>query len=236
MKTHGSRKPVIIEASLNGNTPRDSNPNVPYSDDEIVADAIACNITLLDEEGLFAATDYLYRNDAADSRYYVETCRALNIGLSISIFEPGFLKFVLAYLRAGKLPAGSMIKFYFAADHLPFGLPPTDKSLDAYLAMLEGFDVPWSVSAFGADCTACGLTEAALVRGGHIQVGLEPYGGPRTPTNVELVREVVALAERHDRPIATPEVAAEMLGLPVFPVPFGAATLGAGSQGSPSPA
>jgi len=296
-------KPLIIEASLNGATSKDTNPHVPYSDDEIVADAVACmeagaalihnhtdepiiggsgqldteryarpwrrllelrpdailtpimpvgqegvsvetryqhvvamaregllaqglcdpgsfNVSLLDEEGLFAATDYLYRNDTADSRYYVETCRDLNIGLSISIFEPGFLKFILAYLRADKLPRGSLIKLYFAADHLPFGLPPTEASLDAYLGMLGDWDTPWSVSAFGDDCTACGLTEAAIKRGGHVQVGLEPYSGPRTPSNVELVEEVIAIAERYERPIASPETAARILDLPTFPVSF----------------
>jgi 3-keto-5-aminohexanoate cleavage enzyme len=297
--------PLIIEASLNGSASKALNPAVPYSDEEIVADAIACmeagaalihnhteepiiggsgkldseryarpwrallrqrpdailtptmpvgqegvpvetryqhvvamaregllaqglcdpgsfNVTLLDEEGLFAPSDYLYRNDAADSRYYVDTCRELNIGLSISIFEPGFLKFILAYLREDKLPPGSMIKLYFAADHLPFGLPPTAASLDAYLGMLQGFDVPWLVSSFGDDCVGCGLAEEAIKRGGHVQVGLEPYSGDRTPTNVELVQEVVDIAQRYDRPIATPAMAADLLGLPSFPVPFAA--------------
>ena len=181
--------PLIIEASLNGATSKAANPNVPYTDEEIVSDALACmesgaalihnhtdepifggtgeldyeryarpwrlllgkrpdsiltptmpvgqegvavevryshvermaeegllaqglcdpgtfNLSFLDEDGLFAPTQMLYRNDMHDSRYYVETCRRLNIGLSISIFEPGFLKFILAYYRAGKLPPG----------------------------------------------------------------------------------------------------------------------------------
>jgi 3-keto-5-aminohexanoate cleavage enzyme len=34
--------PLIIEASLNGSANKDLNPNVPYSDDEIVNDAMAC--------------------------------------------------------------------------------------------------------------------------------------------------------------------------------------------------
>lgn len=296
-------RPVIIEASLNGAASKELNPAVPYSDKEIVADAVACmdagaalihnhtdepifggsgeldteryarpwrallkqrpdailtptmpvgqegvpvetrykhvvdmaregilaqglcdpgsfNISLLDEDGLFAPTTYVYKNDTQDSRYYVETCRELNIGLSISIFEPGFLKFILAYLRAGRLPAGSMIKLYFAADHLPFGLPPTAASLDAYLGMLGEWDTPWSVSSFGDDCVGCGLAEAAIQRGGHVQVGLEPYSGDRKPTNVQLVTEVVELAARYERPPATPAQAAQMLGLPSFPVAF----------------
>ena len=300
-----SAQPLIIEASLNGSASKALNPRVPYSDDEIVADAIACmdagaalihnhtdepiiggsgeldaeryarpwrrllkarpdailtptmpvgqegvpvetryahivamaeegllaqglcdpgtfNVSLLDEEGLFAPSNYLYRNDTHDSRYYVETCRRLNIGLSISIFEPGFLKFILAYHRAGKLPPGSMVKLYFASDDLPFGLPPTAASLEAYLGMLGDWDVPWLVSSFGADCVGCGLAEDAIRRGGHVQVGLEPYAGDRKPSNVELVKEVVEIANHYERPIATPADAAKILGLPTFPVPFAA--------------
>ncbi len=295
--------PLIIEASLNGATNKLLNPHVPYSDEEIITDAVACmeagaalihnhtdepiiggsgeldveryaapwrkllairpdailtptmpvgqegvgvetryrhveemakqgllaqglcdpgtfNISILDEEGLFADSTYLYRNDTHDSRYYVETCRRLNIGLSISIFEPSFLKFTLAYYRAGKLPAGSMLKFYFGSDDLPFGLPPTAASLDAYLGMLGDCDLPWLVSSFGDDCVGCGIAEEAIKRGGHVQVGLEPFKGDRTPTNVELVEEVVEIAERYNRPIATPAQAAKILQLPTYPVPF----------------
>ena len=32
----------------------------------------------------------------------------------ISIFEPGFLRVVLAYYNAGALPAGTLVKFYFS--------------------------------------------------------------------------------------------------------------------------
>jgi uncharacterized protein (DUF849 family) len=295
--------PLIIEASLNGSASKRHNPLVPYSDEEIVADAIACmeagaalihnhtdepiigghgvldferyarpwrsllalrpdailtptmpvgqegvpvesryrhielmaeegllaqglcdpgtfNLSLLDEEGLFAASTYLYRNDMRDSRYYVETCRRLGIGLSISIFEPGFLKFILAYHRAGKLPPGGMLKFYFASDALPFGLPPSAASLDAYLDMLGDCDLPWLVSSFGDDCVACGIAAEAIKRGGHVQVGLEPYAGERKPGNVELVREVAALAAHYGRSIATPGQAAELLKLPSYPVSY----------------
>ncbi|MEM1402613.1 MAG: 3-keto-5-aminohexanoate cleavage protein [Pseudomonadota bacterium] len=299
-----SNHPLIIEASLNGSTSKDKNPNVPYSDEEIVADAIACmeagaalvhnhtdepimggagtldteryarpwrellkhrpdailtptmpfaqdgitieerfqhvtdmaeegllaqglcdpgtfNVSLIGEDGLFAPTNLIYRNDMADSHYYVDKCRALNIGMSISIFEPGFLKFVMAYVRVNQLPAGSMVKLYFGTEDVPFGLPPTVASLEAYLGMLGDSDVPWLVSSFGDDCVGCGLAAAAIERGGHVQVGLEPFAGDRTPTNVELVKEVVDLAAEYGRPVASPEEAAKILALPTYPAPFG---------------
>ena len=129
---------------------------------------------------------------------------------------------MLAYHREGKLPPGGMLKFYFASDDLPFGMPPSAASLDAYLGMLGDCDLPWLVSSFGDDCVGCGIAEEAIVRGGHVQVGLEPYAGHRQPTNVELVEEVVALAKKLGRPIASPAQAAEILELPTYPVPFAA--------------
>lgn len=295
--------PLIIEASLNGAASKEKNPAVPYSDEDIIADAVACmeagaalihnhtqepifggsgkldvetyarpwrklltlrpdailtptmpvgqegvpvetryhhieqmamegllaqglcdpgsfNLSVLDEDGLFADTTLLYRNDMHDSRYYVEACRRLNIGLSISIFEPGFLKFILAYYRAGKLPPGGIVKLYFASEDLPFGLPPTAASLEAYLGMLGDCDLPWLVSSFGDDCVGCGIAEEAIKRGGHVQVGLEPYAGDRCPTNVELVEEVAAIAKHYKRPLATPAQAADIMRLPTYPAPF----------------
>ena len=125
------------------------------------------------------------------------------------------------FRQSGTLPPGSMIKLYFASEDLPFGLLPTKSSLDAYLDMIGDWDIPWSVSAFGDDCVACGLASEAIGRGGHVQVGLEPYGGDRKPSNVELVEEVVALATELGRDVATPEQAAAILGLPSFPVSYG---------------
>lgn len=253
---------LIIEVSLNGSVKPEQNPNVPYEDDDIVGQAVACmeagaalvhnhtrdpvfggtgvmdaesyarpwrkllklrpdailtptmpgkegvpveerfaHIEAMAQEGLIAQglcdpgsfsvsvpgadgaylpTQLVYRNDAHDSHYYVEACRRLKLGMSISIFEPGFVKFIMSLHRAGKLPPGGIMKFYFGADSMSFGLPPTAKALDAYLEMIEGSDLPWSVSAFGDDCVGCGLAEEAIKRGGHVQVGIEPYGGPRT--------------------------------------------------------
>jgi uncharacterized protein (DUF849 family) len=301
--------PLIIEASLNGSAKKSQNPSVPYADDEIVEQAVACmeagaalihnhtkepiiggsgqldaelyagawrkllairpdailtptmpvgqegvsvetryshvvklaeegiiaqglcdpgtfNLAMLDEDGLFSDSTYLYKNDMHDSRYYVETCRRLNIGLSISVFEPGFIRYIMAYVRAGKMPPGGLVKFYFSAPSMPCGLLPTATALDAYLELIEGSDLPWLVSSFGDDCVGCGLAEEAIKRGGHVQVGLEPFTesgvtGARVPTNVELVREVVELAGKYDRPIATPAQAAQILNLPTYPVAYG---------------
>jgi uncharacterized protein (DUF849 family) len=169
-----------------------------------LVDPGSVNFGGIDDDGLPSRVDVVYQNTYRDVRYMFETCERFGLGTSISIFEPGFLRVVMAYHRAGRLPP-SMVKFYFGAASrgVGFGLPPTEISLDAYLAMMGAAEIPWLVSAIGGDVIGCGIAEAAMRRGGHVQVGLEPYGGAGTPTNVELVRQAVELAERVGRPVST---------------------------------
>lgn len=147
-----------------------------------------------------------------------EICHQTGLGPSLAIYEPGFLRTTLAWWRAGRLPAGTMIKLYFSTESgylgAPFGLPPTECALDAYLEILDGCDIPWAVSVVGGDLCASPMARLALERGGHLHLGLEFYRGDRTPTNVELVTEAVRLCEEFGRAVATPEEAARILGLP----------------------
>ena len=140
------------------------------------------------------------------------------LGPSFAIYEPGFLRTVLAFHRKGRVPPGAMLKFYFSTEHglfgAPFGLPPTLQALDMYLDILGDCPMPWAVSVVGGDAGRSEVAAAALERGGHLHVGLEFFHGERQPSNVELVLEAVALCEKHGRPVATPAQAAGILGLP----------------------
>jgi uncharacterized protein (DUF849 family) len=161
---------------------------------------------------------FVYANSFDAIAHQFALCREHGLGPSIAIYEPGFLRVVLAYLEAGTLPAGCFVKLYLGADRglagAPFGLPPTPRALDAYLELLEGTGLVWAVSAVGADLTALDVCRAALDAGGHLHVGLEFYGGDRQPTNVELVDAAVKAAADAGRPIATSDDAAAILGLP----------------------
>jgi uncharacterized protein (DUF849 family) len=171
----------------------------------------------VDRDGLPAPIDLVYQNTFADVRYMADACRARELAVHVSIFEPGFLRVALAYHAAGRLPPAK-IQLYFGGPALPFGLPPTRPSLDAYLAMLEASalpeltTLPWMVGVLGGDVSTT-LAELAIARGGHVRVGLEDYAGPRQPRNEELVEEIVAMAQRAGRPIATSAQAAAMLGV-----------------------
>jgi 3-keto-5-aminohexanoate cleavage enzyme len=158
-----------------------------------------------------------------DVRVAFALCERLRLGPSLGIYEPGALRTVLAWRRAGKLPRGSLVKLYFGGEYglfatqpgVSFGLPPTERALDAYLEMLEGSGLPWSVSVWGGDLMATPIARRALERGGHLHVGIEEFFSPeREPTNLELAREAAALAGAVGRPLASPAEAAKILDLP----------------------
>jgi uncharacterized protein (DUF849 family) len=287
-KTPGMGEPLFIDAAINGVVRKHDNPNVPRSEDEIVADAIACfgagasvvhphepdgaasnvdvdayaavfarvidavpgaqlyptvgstgtwderwghipalarrgltrigpidagstNLGVLLPDGRPAPSDTVYDNSYAYIAHLVDRCVQHDLAPTFAIFEPTFLHTVVAYWDAGAMPPGVWIKFYLAGRGgypgtgrngmrpAPFGLPPTEKALDAYLEILGDRPIPWGVSAFGEDPFACGIAELAVARGGHLHLGLESYGGDATPTNVALVDEAVALGARYGR-------------------------------------
>jgi uncharacterized protein (DUF849 family) len=175
------------------------------------------NLGLRDTDGL-PSGGFVYRNSFDVIGRAFDICRDGQLGPSLAIYEPGFLRASLAWWHACRLPAGAMIKLYFSTERgylgAPFGLPPTERALDAYLEMLNECDIPWAISIVGGDLCADRLAGLALKRGGNFHVGLEFYRGDRTPRNVDLVSEAVALCQRFGRSIATPDEAAQTLGLP----------------------
>lgn len=160
---------------------------------------------------------YVYANSFDDIAEQFRLCREHELGVSIAIYEPGFLRVVLAYHRAGLLPAGALVKLYLSSDHgltgTPFGLPLTPSALAACLELLDGTGLAWAISAVGDDLTRTAVIGPALAAGGHLHVGLEFYRGGRQPTNATLVAEAAAAAREAGRPVASCAQAATILGL-----------------------
>jgi 3-keto-5-aminohexanoate cleavage enzyme len=181
-----------------------------------VFDPGAVTVIGLDRDGVPLPRGAVYGYSGADIAHIAERCRVLGLGPSTAIFEPGHLRTLLAFHRAGRLPPGAFVKLYFGAGRTVFGLPPTERSLEVYLDLLgeAATEIAWGVAVLGGDVVACGLAEAAFARGGHVRVGLEDHRGPRQPTNAELVAEVAALAVRCGRTVASPAEAAAILRLP----------------------
>jgi 3-keto-5-aminohexanoate cleavage enzyme len=142
------------------------------------------------------------------------------VPLSVGIYEPGNLRWAIAYARAGKFPIGTMIKLYFGGDYamggvrtpaVNFGMYPTKAALDLYLSMLDGVDMPWIVSVQGGVLLDTPIARYALERGGHLRVGVEDTAGATEMTNAETVQAAADLAAAVGRPVAEGQDATAVL-------------------------
>jgi uncharacterized protein (DUF849 family) len=181
----------------------------------ILVERVGLRIGIIDP-GCVNLAGFAYVNTPEAIGQMVALCARLRLGPSIAIFEPGFLRHALGYLRRGALPRGALLKFYMGGTRadLGFGLPPTPRMLDVYLDMLGDCPLPWSVGVLGGDVFEHGLARHALERGGHLHLGLEDYAGARKPTNAELLHEAVSLCREVGRPVASCAEAAHLLDLP----------------------
>jgi uncharacterized protein (DUF849 family) len=153
-----------------------------------------------------------FGNPAADVDWILQWCREREVPVHISIFEPGFLRLILAHHRGGTLPRQVKIQLYLGGDRMLFGLPANPGGLAAYLDMLDGTGLTWMTAVYGGDVAAGGIAALAIERGGHVRVGLEDHHAPpRTPTNAELVAEVADLCRAAGRRPATIEEAPNVL-------------------------
>lgn len=186
-----------------------------------LCDPGSTNIGGPDADGL--PVGLVYSNSYDDVRVAFEQNERLRLGPSLAIYEPGWLRTTLAFHRAGRLPRGAMVKFYFGGDYglfatspgVSFGLAPTLNALLAYLDLLEGADLPWSVSVWGGDLFETPIAKRALELGGHLHVGLEEHFHPEhKPTNEEIVTQAVSLVNEVGRPVASVAEAGQILRLP----------------------
>lgn len=168
-------------------------------------------------DGLPVPVDLVYRNSPIDVRHMMERTEALGLAPMVAVFEPGFLRPVLAWQRAGRMPAGTLVKLYFASGGYVtggepiFSPPPIPEALDLYLAMLGTSGIPWSVAVLGGSLFETPIAELALRRGGHLRVGLEDDPGARS--NLAEVERARALCARHGRRLANLEESARILGM-----------------------
>ncbi len=150
-----------------------------------------------------------------DVRYMLKVCKDLGTGASISVFEPGWMKNVVAMVQAGTLPRGSKLNIYFASDRYSGFAPPIPEALELYLKMIEGMDLKWSVGCIGEPSVMdTPLARMALERGGSFRVGLEDWG--TGPSNLEQIERAKKLIAAVGRPVVTGADAIEYLDI-AFP-------------------
>jgi uncharacterized protein (DUF849 family) len=173
-------------------------------------------ISVYEENGLPGPADkfWWYGFWPGDSQIVLDVCKDLGTGASVSVFEPGWMKNVVAMARAGTLPRGSKVIMYFA-DYDWAGMPPPiPEALQMYLHMIEGLDLKWSVGMVGGDVVDTPLARMALERGGNFRVGLEDWWTGLS--NLEQLERAKELINKVGRPIVTGAEAIEYLDIP-FP-------------------
>jgi uncharacterized protein (DUF849 family) len=96
---------------------------------------------------------------------------------------------------------------------------PVDRDVFDYyvhtVKRLFGSDAPWCAAGIGPNQIV--LNEWAVAAGGHLRTGLEDNvrldKDTLAPSNAALVRRAADICAHHDRPVATCQVAREILGL-----------------------
>jgi len=148
-----------------------------------------------------------------DWQVIMDTCNDLGTGTSISVFEPGWMKNVIAMVKAGTLPRGSKLNIYFAMDNFAGLAPPIPEALELYLKMIEGLDLNWTVGYIGAKSVMdTPLARMSLERGGSFRVGLEDW--PNGTSNVEQIKRAKEIINAVGRPVVTGADAIKYLDIP----------------------
>ena len=191
----------------------------------ILAEAGLANMVLLDmgvvplgvfdKQGVPGPDDgfFWYGFWPQDVRAIMQICQDYGTGASISVFEPGWMKNVVAMARAGTLPRGSKLNIYFATDSLSAMAPAIPEALELYLKMMEGLELKWSVGYIGKRSVMdTPLARMALERGGSFRVGLEDWA--TGPSNVDQLQRAKEIIDSVGRQVVTGAEAIECLDIP----------------------
>jgi uncharacterized protein (DUF849 family) len=169
---------------------------------------------VFDKDGVSKADPYfVYQFWPDDIRFTRQICTDFGTGASFSVYEPGWMKNIIAMAKAGTLPRGSKLNLYFGSEKFAAMAPPIPEALELYLKMMEGLDLKWAVSCPGRDGSVMDtpLARMALERGGSLRVGIED--DTTGPSNVEQIERAKKLVDAVGRRIINGPEAIEYLDI-----------------------
>ena len=155
--------------------------------------------------------NFVYQNSYDTIKHFLEGSNDLGLRPTLQIFDASFLRAALVFLDKGVLTEPLLLKFYFGGPTLPFGLPPTLKSLEAYLDMLSGVRCNWFAATLGGDNLP--FVPQIVSLGGHVRLGLEDYqyATEGQLSNVQIVDRAVGMITSMGHEVATPDETRAML-------------------------
>ncbi len=157
--------------------------------------------------------NFVYQNSYDTIKHFLEGSNELGLRPTLQIFDASFLRAALVFLDKGVLTEPLLLKFYFGGPTLPFGLPPTLKSLEAYLDMLKDVRCNWFAATLGGDNLP--FVPQIVSMGGHVRIGLEDYQYAKEGqlSNAEIVSRAVGMITGMGQEVATPDETRAMLEL-----------------------
>ncbi|SHH95074.1 3-keto-5-aminohexanoate cleavage protein [Marivita hallyeonensis] len=140
---------------------------------------------------------------------------AYDVKPEIEAFDLSHIFRAAAMFEAGEIADTPYVQFVMGVKN---AMPADRQVFDFYVQTVKrlfGEDVPWCAAGIGPNQIT--LNEWAISEGGHARTGLEDNvrldRETLAPSNAALVARTVEICEKHERPVAKPAQAREMLGL-----------------------
>lgn len=156
--------------------------------------------------------DGVYQNQYEDMRFYARKLRENRVMPTMVVFDLSHLANFRRLVDDGELAPPYLFEFVF---DVPSALPYCDRYLELFVGELPEGAVWFSVRHHQKGVADL---QRVMELGGHVRVGYEdsPFlsDGHRAASNVELVEDAVAQAEKTGRRVVDATRTRELIGLP----------------------
>ncbi len=154
----------------------------------------------------------VFMNHPADMEVFAHAMQQHGVKPELEIFDTGMITTVHRWLKRGLLKGPQHFDFVLG---IPGGMAGTPDALMYMLSQLpQGSS--WTVAGIGAAQLPLGTL--GILLGGHVRVGFEDNvffrKGELATNNAQLVARMARISVELDRPVATPNEARSILGLP----------------------
>lgn len=140
--------------------------------------------------------------------------RTYSVKPEIECFDLSHIHQAAKMNKDGRIPGQLYVQFVMGVKN---AMPVDRSTFDFYIETVKRLlpDAEWCAAGIGAGQLT--INEWTVAAGGHARAGLEDNvrldRDTLAPSNAALVQRVVDLCAKHDRPVATPAQAREILGL-----------------------
>lgn len=156
----------------------------------------------------------VYENPPDLVDWLASEMRTHEIKPEIEAFDLSHIHKAAEMNRDGRIPGQLYIQFVMGVKN---AMPVDRPTFDFYIETVKRLapDAQWCAAGIGPNQVV--LNEWSIAAGGHTRTGLEDNvrwdKETLAPSNAALVRRAADICEKHERPVATPAQARQILGL-----------------------